>query len=91
MLGHLPYDAIGALAQFFCDIVSLVNNEILVENLEVLATSHVRHLVISSALAADRLRVGVDRRETMWRMNGKAGRCDWIMDEVENWSEVCHK
>ena len=56
--------------------------EILVENLEVLATSHVRHLGRSLALAADRLRIWDDPpgTETMRRMKEKAGRCDLMMD-----------
>lgn len=59
---HVPHDAISALPQFFCDIISLINNEILVENLEILATSHVRHLVATLACAADRLGVRNSRR-----------------------------
>ena len=82
----VPHDTVGTLAQFFGDIVSFINNEILVENLEVLATSHVRHLVMSLALAVDRLRIwdGRPETETMRRMNWESGRCDLIMDETED-------
>ncbi len=32
-----PYNTIGSLAQLFCHNISLINNEVLVKNLEVLA------------------------------------------------------
>lgn len=40
-----PDYAIGALAQLFCDVVPLIDNEILVEHLEDLSALHVRHRV----------------------------------------------
>jgi hypothetical protein len=51
MRDHIPHDAVCTLTQFFCDIVSFVDYEILVEHLKILPTSHVRHLVTNLALA----------------------------------------
>ena len=34
-----PDDAVGSLTQFFCDIVALVDDKLLVEDLEHLAAS----------------------------------------------------
>lgn len=44
-LSDIPYNAIGSLAQLLCYIVSLINNEVLVEDLEDLAALKVSHLV----------------------------------------------
>lgn len=41
---HVPNDAICTLTQLFCDSVSFVNDEVLVEDLEDLAARHVGHL-----------------------------------------------
>jgi hypothetical protein len=50
---HLPHDAIGTLSQLFCDIVSFVNDKVLVEHLEILPASHIRHLVANLAVTAN--------------------------------------
>jgi hypothetical protein len=36
--GYLPHDTIGSLTELFCHIVLLAHDEVLVENLEDLAT-----------------------------------------------------
>lgn len=41
--GSLPDNAVGPLAQLFCHIVPLVNDEVLIENLENFAPSEIRH------------------------------------------------
>jgi hypothetical protein len=42
--GSLPDDAICALSQLFCDGISLVNNEVLIEHFKYFAPSEVSHL-----------------------------------------------
>jgi len=42
-LGGIPNDAISTLSKLLCDCVSLINDEVLIEDLEDLATSHIRH------------------------------------------------
>lgn len=44
-LRYLPYYAIGSLPKFLCYVVSLINNEVLVEDLEDFATLKVSHAV----------------------------------------------
>lgn len=39
----LPNDTVSALSQLLCDIVLLVDNEVLVEDLEDLATLQISH------------------------------------------------
>ncbi len=44
-LSDAPYYAISSLAQLLCNVISLVNDEVLVEDLEDLAALKVSHLV----------------------------------------------
>ena len=44
-LSDIPYNAVGSLAQLLCYVISLVNDEVLVEDLEDLAPLQVSHLV----------------------------------------------
>ena len=43
--GDLPYNAISSLPKFLCHVVSLVDNEVLVEDLEDFAALKVCHVV----------------------------------------------
>ena len=42
---YLPYYAIGSLPKLFCYVVSLINNEVLIEDLKDFATLKVSHSV----------------------------------------------
>ena len=44
-LSYLPYYAIGSLPKLLCYVVSLINNEVLIEDLEDFATLEVSHFV----------------------------------------------
>ena len=82
----IPDDSVGTLAKLLCDGIAFVNNKVLVEDLENLASREVRHF--GRTVEVDLLETETMRREERGGFRSCRTRCDTVRRQRALWLEA---